>query len=137
MALLSAKKSLFILFLFISIFVILTFTLTHNPESQHNNEFLTADDTITLKILHFNDIHARITPADKYQGDCSAEENFNKECYGGFAKIATVIKEKSKQDNIIVLDAGDEFTGTIWNSYYQGEAAATMMNAIGVDVMVI
>eukprot|EP01025_Chloroclados_australasicus_P029724 TRINITY_DN296_c0_g1_i1.p1 TRINITY_DN296_c0_g1~~TRINITY_DN296_c0_g1_i1.p1 ORF type:complete len:590 (+),score=60.98 TRINITY_DN296_c0_g1_i1:246-1772(+) len=37
----------------------------------------------------------------------------------------------------IVLDAGDQFTGTVWNTFYQGQAAAELQNILGIDAMTL
>lgn len=95
-----------------------------------------AADT-TLRIVHFNDVHARVEPAGKFQGVCPEEDLDAGKCYGGFAKVATIIKEKRAEgDDVLVLDAGDEFMGTIWNTVYKGEAAARILNSMKVDAMV-
>ena len=43
---------------------------------------------------------------------------------------------RRSHDNVLLLDAGDQFQGTIWFSYYQGEVAAHFMERLGYDAMV-
>ncbi|CAN7310961.1 5'-nucleotidase C-terminal domain-containing protein [Phyllobacterium sp. LjRoot231] len=94
----------------------------------------------TLNILHINDQHSRIEPINKYDSTCSAEEETKKECFGGIARVKAKIDERraalSKDGgNVIVLDAGDEFQGSLFYTTYKGDDTAEFMNGIGFDVM--
>ena len=58
------------------------------------------------------------------------------------ARVATKINElrdatKNAGGNVIVLDAGDQFQGSLFYSTYKGDAAAEFMNTIGFDAMAI
>ena len=60
-------------------------------------------------------------------------------CYGGFARMVTAanaIKADPTFGEIIVLDAGDEFMGTIWDYVYKGSEAIPFQNLLGVQAMV-
>jgi len=64
----------------------------------------------TLHIVHINDLHSRIEPISKYDGTCNAEDNAAGECFGGVARVATMINQLRSEldgENLIVLDAGD------------------------------
>lgn len=39
--------------------------------------------------------------------------------------------------NVLLLDAGDQFQGTVWFNYYKGAEAAYFMNKLGYNAMVI
>ncbi|MBN2638032.1 MAG: bifunctional metallophosphatase/5'-nucleotidase [Bacteroidales bacterium] len=69
-----------------------------------------------ITILHTNDIHSRIT-GDGPEKDYSPEITNNDEVIGGFARLATLLKdEKAKNPNgTLVLDAGDFLMGTLFN----------------------
>lgn len=43
---------------------------------------------------------------------------------------------RRKEKNVLFLDAGDQFQGTVWFNYYKGAEAAHFMNNLGYDVMV-
>ena len=76
-----------------------------------------ADYTIT--ILHTNDFHDRFEPISKYDSGCSAEDNDAGECFGGMARVATAIEAaKARHDNYLLVDAGDQFQGTLFFQYY-------------------
>ncbi|WP_407932957.1 bifunctional metallophosphatase/5'-nucleotidase [Jannaschia ovalis] len=94
----------------------------------------------TLHILHINDLHSRIEPVSKYDGTCSAEDDAAGECFGGVARIKTFIDGKRAElegENVLVLDAGDQFQGSLMYTTYKGDVEAEMMNAIGFDAMAV
>jgi 5'-nucleotidase/UDP-sugar diphosphatase len=96
----------------------------------------------TLNILHINDQHSRIEPINKYDSTCSAEEEGKNECFGGIARVKAKIDERraalSKDGgNVIVLDAGDEFQGSLFYTTYKGDDTAEFMNQMGFDAMAL
>ncbi|MEX3010299.1 bifunctional UDP-sugar hydrolase/5'-nucleotidase [Hoeflea sp. TYP-13] len=95
-----------------------------------------------LNIVHINDLHSRIESVNKYDSTCSAENEAEGKCFGGIARVATKINElrdgiKNAGGNVIVLDAGDQFQGSLFYTTYKGDAAAEFMNKIGFDVMAV
>ncbi len=91
-----------------------------------------------LTILHTNDFHARFEPISKYDGPCSSEDNGAGECFGGSARLITAITEaRSRTNNSILVDGGDQFQGTLFYTYYKGKLAAEMMNHMGYDGMTV
>lgn len=91
-----------------------------------------------LTILHTNDFHARFEPISKYDGPCSTEDNGEGKCFGGSARLATAIAEaRSRSNNAILVDGGDQFQGTLFYTYYKGALAAEMMNKMGYDAMTV
>ncbi|MGH6762426.1 MAG: 5'-nucleotidase C-terminal domain-containing protein [Phyllobacterium sp.] len=102
----------------------------------------TASADYTLNILHINDLHSRMEPINKFDSTCSAEEIEKEECFGGIARVKTKIDERrtalSRNDgNVLVLDAGDQFQGSLFYTTYKGDDSAEFMNAIGFDAMAI
>ena len=90
-----------------------------------------------LTILHTNDVHARIEQTNKYGGRCTPKDLANQKCFGGVARRQFIIKEIRKADaNVLLLDAGDQFQGTVWFTIYKGKASAFFMNQLGYDAMV-
>ena len=91
----------------------------------------------TLTILHTGDVHANIEQFDKYAGPCSEEEAAELECFGGVARMMTKIHEiRDSRQNVLLLDAGDMFRGTIWFYYYKGMAIKYFMEQLGYNAMV-
>ncbi len=94
----------------------------------------------TLHIVHINDLHSRIEPISKYDGTCNAEDNAAGECFGGVARVATMINQLRSEldgENLIVLDAGDQYQGSLMYTTYKGDAEIEFMNMIGFDAMAV
>lgn len=96
----------------------------------------------TLHILHINDLHSRIEPINRFDSTCNAEDDAAGECFGGVARVATKINElrdklKADGQNVVVLDAGDQFQGSLMYTTYKGAVEAEMMEKIGFDVMAV
>lgn len=81
----------------------------------------------TMTLLHTNDVHSRIEPAI-----------VSKKEYGGFARLATLVKMHRKLDvNPVLLHAGDAFQGTLYYNVYKGLADGALMNLVGYDAMTL
>jgi len=63
-------------------------------------------------------------------------------CVGGWPRISTAVKSlrlQAQRENaaFFFLDAGDEFTGTMWDAVYQGQTVAPLLlNMVKPDAMV-
>lgn len=87
-----------------------------------------------LTILHTNDVHARVEQTNRDSGKCGKPG----ECYAGVARRFTKIKEiRQSHKHVLLLDAGDQYQGTIWFNYYKGEEAAYFMNYVQYDAMAL
>ncbi len=83
-----------------------------------------------LTILHTNDVHSRLGP---FPMDGSA--NAGK---GGVAARAKLIQQiRQKQENVLLLDAGDIFQGTPYFNIFKGEPEMRAMNMMGYDAAVM
>ncbi|MBW6418340.1 bifunctional UDP-sugar hydrolase/5'-nucleotidase [Celeribacter sp. PS-C1] len=94
----------------------------------------------TLHILHTNDLHSRIEPITKYDNTCAEEDNAAGECFGGYARLATKVAEMRAEldgENVLLLDAGDQYQGSLMYTTYKGDVEAEMMEKIGYDVMAL
>ncbi|XP_075963682.1 snake venom 5'-nucleotidase-like [Anarhichas minor] len=88
--------------------------------------------TFEVTLLHTNDNHARIEETSGDSGKCPDGEP----CFAGVARRFTKVKEiREKEKNVLFLDAGDQFQGTVWFNYYKGAEAAHFMNKLGYDAM--
>lgn len=95
-----------------------------------------------LGIIHINDLHSRMEPISKYDGPCKAEDDAAGKCFGGIARVAAKIAElrarhAAEGRPALVLDAGDQFQGSLFYTTYKGAAAAEFMNLIGFDAMAV
>ena len=65
---------------------------------------------LELVILHVNDTHSHVAGIDKY-GNASFSEAKSR---GGYGRIAAAIRQaKAESDNVLALDAGDQFLGAL------------------------
>ncbi|KAG7220512.1 hypothetical protein INR49_018039 [Caranx melampygus] len=88
--------------------------------------------TWDLVLLHTNDVHGRVEETSKRSGTCGKSG----ECFAGVARRATVIKRiRGSESNVLLLDAGDQFQGTVWFNYYKGAEAAHFMNKLQYSIM--
>ncbi len=95
-----------------------------------------ADYSIT--ILHTNDFHDRFEPINRFDSTCKPEDNDEGKCFGGAARMVTAINDaKARHDNWLLLDAGDQFQGTLFFQYYGGDVQAEIMNGLGYDAMAV
>jgi 5'-nucleotidase/UDP-sugar diphosphatase len=92
----------------------------------------------TLTVLHTNDVHARILQFGDTGGACGDEDAAQGNCFGGVARRATKINEiRAEGGNLILVDAGDQFQGTLFYNKYKGEEAQTFMNELGYNAMTV
>ncbi|MFL4468407.1 bifunctional UDP-sugar hydrolase/5'-nucleotidase [Tateyamaria armeniaca] len=94
----------------------------------------------TLHILHTNDMHSRIESINRFDSTCNAEGETAGECFGGVARVKTAIDDKKAalgNQNVVVLDAGDPFQGSLFYTTYKGAAEAEFMEQMGYDVMAV
>ncbi|XP_023665917.1 5'-nucleotidase [Paramormyrops kingsleyae] len=88
---------------------------------------------LELTLLHTNDVHARIEETNTDSARCTKGN-----CYAGVARRFTKIKEiRSQEKNVLLLDAGDQFQGTMWFNYYKGAEAAHFLNRLGYNAMAL
>lgn len=83
-----------------------------------------------LTILHTNDMHSRIDPFPMDGG--------RNQGLGGVAGRAEVVKQiRSKEEHVLLLDAGDIFQGTPYFNIYKGEPEIKSMSAMAYDATTI
>ncbi|MBB3395217.1 MULTISPECIES: 5'-nucleotidase C-terminal domain-containing protein [unclassified Rhizobium] len=93
-----------------------------------------------LNILHINDFHSRIESINKFDSTCSAEEEGKKECFGGAARLKTAIDQRRDAlngKNVLLLNAGDNFQGSLFYTTYKGAVEAEVLNEMKFDVMTV
>ncbi len=94
----------------------------------------------TLNILHINDWHSRIESNNKYESTCSAEEEGKDECIGGAARLIPAIaaeREKLAGQNVLLLNGGDNFQGSLFYTTYKGAVEAEFLNQMKFDAMTV
>ncbi|XP_055005554.1 LOW QUALITY PROTEIN: 5'-nucleotidase [Boleophthalmus pectinirostris] len=89
-----------------------------------------------LVLLHTNDVHARVEETSAFSGKCSRSRGAP--CFGGVARRATLVRRlREAGAPVLLLDAGDQFQGSVWFSFYKGAEAAHFMNALRYDAMAL
>ncbi|XP_066280832.1 snake venom 5'-nucleotidase-like [Branchiostoma lanceolatum] len=90
--------------------------------------------SFNLSILHTNDVHSRIEEANAFGGRCRP----GRPCFGGVARLASKVQEvRSTDDNVILLDAGDWFQGTLWYYFFRSSVLSQFTNELRYDAMTI
>ncbi len=87
-------------------------------------------EVFRLRILHTNDHHARIEPVDGSGGPL----------HGGVARRwhrIQKVRQSKRGRNLLLLDAGDVFQGTLWFNLYDGLADLEFYNTMGYDAMAV
>lgn len=88
-----------------------------------------------VHLVHTNDLHAHLLPFGTDGLPCDKTE---KECLGGFARIAGFIdRQKEVHPDLIVLDAGDRFSGTIFYTLQKSRNISMLMNEMGYSAMTL
>ena len=93
-----------------------------------------------LNILHINDLHSRIEAINKFDSTCSAEEEGKGECFGGVARLKTAIDTQRQAltgKNVLLLNAGDNFQGSLFYTTYKGAVEAEFLNLMKFDTMTV
>jgi 5'-nucleotidase len=82
------------------------------------------DESFSLTVLHTNDQHAAHEP---FSGG-----------NGGVARQAAVQNQIiAEGGNVLLLDSGDRFTGSLFHQQYRGEDQVQLMNALGYQGMTL
>ncbi|KAF9895599.1 5'-nucleotidase, partial [Lobosporangium transversale] len=68
-----------------------------------------SDGWLNLTVIHTNDVHSRVDPANEFGVSCTKEDIATGHCYGGTARHKTVIEDlRKKNQHSLLLDGGDE-----------------------------
>jgi len=93
---------------------------------------------LQMTILHTNDTHSHVLEFNKYGSDCSSEDSAAGLCFGGVARRQTLIDQtRLEHQNVLLLDAGDQFQGSLFFTYFKGEVTSYFMNQMKYDAMAL
>jgi 5'-nucleotidase / UDP-sugar diphosphatase len=90
---------------------------------------------IEVNIAHVNDHHSQLEPFANTQltlGGVPTQVDL-----GGFARLTTLFREAEALPNLLKVHAGDAITGTLYYTFYKGQADARMMNTICFDAFAL
>src|SRR5215510_2175290 len=93
-------------------------------------EPVTEENAYKLTVLHTNDVHSRLDP---FPMDGGTNQGL-----GGVAARAEIIEKiRTREDHVLLLDAGDIFQGTPYFNFYKGEPEIRAMSAMKYDATTI
>ncbi len=93
-----------------------------------------------ITVLHMNDFHSRHEAVDGRALSCVA--GARPDCFGGAAKLATALAQERQAAEaagrtVLLVDAGDQFQGSLFFTAWQGQAELDVMHALGTEVMTL
>lgn len=98
-----------------------------------------------LTILHINDFHARHEPVDARALTCQPAQAGappRPACHGGAARLATALaaeRAAAEADgrSVLLVDAGDQFQGSLFYTAWRGDVELAVMHALGTEAMAL
>jgi 5'-nucleotidase len=90
---------------------------------------------LEINIAHINDHHSQLEPIANTQ--LTLDGVATQVDLGGFARLTTLFKGLAGTKNLLKIHAGDAVTGTLYYTFYKGEADARMMNTICFDAFAL
>ena len=114
--------------------VVYTLILALMPAASLRAQDATRVSSITLTLLHTNDIHGHVLAWKGWEGELAGKT------IGGMDRLAAAIKQVRQSvgaQNVLLLDAGDTIGDTMIADETRGKAMVELMNAMAYDAMVI
>ncbi len=96
-----------------------------------------------VTILHYNDVHSRHLAVNGRALTCTGRDGAGGDgCFGGSARLAGAIAEQraaARGDGrmVLLLDAGDQFQGSLFYTAHRGAAELAVQHANAVDAMAV
>lgn len=90
---------------------------------------------IELNIAHINDHHSNLEAIPGFQLKLDGVDT--QVDIGGFARQTALFKAAESKPNLLKLHAGDALTGSLYYTFFKGEADAKMMNTICFDAFTL
>lgn len=95
----------------------------------------------TVTFIHFNDLHAHLTPHTDLVPDAPPGQTATRTKIvqrGGIARLATLVKKiRADNPNSIFMNIGDTYHGGVEALFTNGNAIVDPVNALGIDVGVV
>ncbi|MBN2393111.1 MAG: metallophosphoesterase, partial [Anaerolineae bacterium] len=127
----------------ISVLVLLTVTITPAMAAAPQKEVVEAgvaapDADFDLTILHTNDVHAHVDQYNRNGARCSEADELAGLCIAGDSRLQTLVEEiRAAETNVLLVDAGDQFQGTLFYALFKADVITDTMNALGYDAMTV
>ncbi|SDR86284.1 5'-nucleotidase [Halopseudomonas sabulinigri] len=108
----------------------------NSDSDDDDNEQAEEGEGLQLNIAHINDHHSQLEAFSDTSIQLDGEEVRVE--LGGFSRVTSLFhKAEEELPNLIKLHAGDAITGTLYYTFYQGEADADMMNTVCFDAFAL
>ncbi|PCD00201.1 5'-nucleotidase C-terminal domain-containing protein [Halopseudomonas pelagia] len=111
-------------------------TACNSDSSDDSNDDPAQAGPLTLNIAHINDHHSQLDATGNFEIQLDGEPTRVE--LGGFSRVTAAFAEiEQNVPNLLKLHAGDAITGTLYYTFYQGEADADMMNTVCFDAFAL
>lgn len=91
---------------------------------------------VTLQIAHINDHHSQLEPVANAELMLGGQPT--RVSLGGFARVTAAMREiETTSPNLLKLHAGDAITGTLYYTFFNGQADARLMNTVCFDAFTL
>ncbi len=108
----------------------------NSDSDDDDNEQAEEGEGLQLNIAHINDHHSQLEPFSDTSIQLDGQEVRVE--LGGFSRVTSLFhKAEEELPNLIKLHAGDAITGTLYYTFYQGQADADMMNTVCFDAFAL
>ena len=106
-----------------------------------NLAFFVSTTSFQMHILHTNDVHSYFEMFSRKYQLCKVENvvptDKRTKCYGGVVRRSGFVKKfRSKHTNVLLLDAGDQYQGTLWFYVHRGNLTRYFLDHMRYDAMV-
>nr|CAD7424036.1 unnamed protein product [Timema monikensis] len=94
-----------------------------------------------LVLLHTNDMHARFEQTTALSSRCTDADAEANRCYGGMARVASEVRKararaaSGEGPNVLFLNAGDTYQGTVWYTFHKWRIVARFINLLAFDAI--
>lgn len=109
--------------------------------SVHEVRAATSGQATTVTFIHFNDLHAHLTPHTDLVPDAPPGQPATRTKIverGGIARLSTLVKKiRTDNPNSIFMNIGDTYHGGVEALFTNGNAIVDPVNALGIDVGVV
>lgn len=94
-----------------------------------------AEAPFDMEIVHVNDTHSYVAGMDTYGSACLDPDT---PCVGGMGRLAAEVRRlRTDRNNVLVLDAGDRFQGTLFYTVNKWPMLADLDPLVGYDAMTL
>ena len=116
-------------------FLTLPLTLLTASLTACSSDSAITNRPIAVTLLHTNDTHSHLEP---FPRDHELSVSTAGPQQGGIARRKTLIDQtRASEPYVLLLDAGDNFQGTIFYNAWKGSAEVMALNALGYDAVTL